>query len=214
VLPKLKTFFVGLGADLPLSTKIILGMGDFFTAYWMFFVIGIIILFLIFSFLSKTKTGKMIIDTVVLKIPVVSLLIKKSNSASFIRSLSSLMASGVPLIRSLQITVGTVGNSYFKDALSDAAVRIEKGEKLFMSLKPHQNLFPYGTIEMIEIGEETGKTAVILKKLAEFYEEEVTNVAESLSVIIEPVLIIIIGLVVGVFAISILGPMYSVLGTI
>ena len=76
------------------------------------------------------------------------------------------------------------------------------------------SIFPYGALEMIEIGEETGKTSLILKKLAEFYEEEVTNVAENLSAIIEPVLIVIIGAVVGVFAVSIIGPLYSVLGTI
>jgi type IV pilus assembly protein PilC len=214
VLPKMKVFFDGLGADLPLSTKIILGAGDFFFQYWHFLILGLFVLALISAFLLRTKTGKFIIDTVLLKIPVVSSLVKKSNSASFIRSLSSLMASGVPLIKSLQITIGTVSNFYFKQALADVAKRIEKGEKLFASLSPHQNLFPYGMVEMVEIGEETGRTSLILKKLAEFYEEEVSNAADNLSVIIEPALIVVIGLAVGVVAISIMGPMYSVLGTI
>jgi type IV pilus assembly protein PilC len=195
VLPKLNSFFLSLNAKLPLTTKIILGSGDFFIKYWYFLVLSFFIL--LFFFLTLVKS-----------------LIKKSNTASFIRSLSSLLSSGVSLIRSLEITSGTVSNFYFKQALIEASKEIEKGKKLFNSLKPNQDIFPYGAIEMIEIGEETGRTSLILKKLAEFYEEEVSNAAENLSVIIEPALIIIIGVAVGVFAISIMGPLYSVLGKI
>jgi type IV pilus assembly protein PilC len=173
-------------------------------------------LVLVFVFLTmiKTEKGRIMIDTFALRIPLISVLIKESNVASLIRSLSSLLSSGVPLIKSLDIAQGTVNNFYYKQALKGASKNIEKGGKLFSSLKPYQNIFPYGTIEMIEIGEETGKTSLILKKLAEFYEEEVSNAAENLSVIIEPVLIVIIGVVVGIFAVSIMGPLYSVLGNI
>jgi len=214
VFPKINNLFKNLNADLPITTKIILGMGDFLLAYWYFLLLAVFLLGVIFYFLIKTKSGKFFVDTVLLKIPVISSLIKKSNSAAFVRSLSSLMTAGVPLIRSLQITAGNVSNSHFKEALYESAKRVEKGEKLFNSLKPNQHILPYGTIEMIEIGEETGKTSTILKKLAEFYEEEVSNAADSLAVIIEPVLIVILGLVVGTFAISIIGPLYSVLGKI
>jgi type IV pilus assembly protein PilC len=214
VFPKINDLFKNLNADLPITTKIILGAGDFLTAYWYFFIIIFIFAIISIFYLSRTKSGKFLIDTTLLKIPVVSSLVRKSNSAAFVRSLSSLMAAGVPLIRSLEITAGNVSNFYFKQALHESAKRVEKGEKLFNSLKPSQNIFPYGTIEMIEIGEETGRTSTILKKLAEFYEEEVSNAADSLAVIIEPVLIVILGLVVGVFAISIIGPLYSVLGKI
>lgn len=214
VFPKLKTFFAGLGADLPLSTRIILGAGDFFTQYWYFVVLIITLIAMIVLLLLKTKKGKIITDTALIKIPGVSSLITKSNSAAMVRSLSSLMASGVPLIRCLQITTGTVDNFHFKKALQEAVSRVEKGEKLSESFQPNKNIFPYGTIEMIEIGEETGRTSTILKKLAEFYEEEVSTAAESLSVMIEPFLIIIMGICVGIFAISVMGPMYSVLGDI
>lgn len=214
VLPKLNKFFVGLDAKLPITTRIILGSGDFFMKYWYLLIVAVIALIFIFLTLIKTKKGRFIIDTMALKIPLISSLVKKSNSASLIRSLSSLLSSGVPLVRSLEITSGIVSNFYFKQALAEASKKIEKGEKLFSSLKVNQNIFPYGAIEMIEIGEETGKTSLILKKLAEFYEEEVSNAAENLSVAIEPVLIIVIGVAVGVFAVSIMGPMYSVLGTI
>jgi type IV pilus assembly protein PilC len=191
-----------------------LGSGDFFKTYLYFFLLLFLILASVFLTAIKSKTGRFFIDTILLKIPFVSSLVKKINSASLIRSLSSLLSSGVPLIRSLEITSGSVNNFYFKQALRKASKEIAKGEKLFVSLQPFENIFPYGAIEMIEIGEETGKTSLILKKLAEFYEEEVSNAAENLSVIIEPLLIVVIGAVVGIFAISIMGPMYSVLGTI
>lgn len=214
VLPKINKFFVSLHAKLPITTRIILGSGDFFMKYWYFFILIFFALLFALTTAIRTKTGRFMIDTMALKIPFISSLVKKSNAASLIRSLSSLLASGVPLIRSLQITSGTVSNFYFKQALRGASKGIEKGEKLFNSLKPHQDIFPYGAIEMIEIGEETGRTSMILKKLAEFYEEEVSNAAENLAVVIEPVLIVIIGAAVGVFAVSIIGPLYSVLGTV
>lgn len=183
-------------------------------SYWYFFALAGFILAFIFLSLVKTKTGRIFIDTTLLKIPYISLLVKKSNAASFIRSLSSLLSSGVPLIKSLDITSGIVSNYYFKQALSGASKEIEKGKKLFVSLESYKNLFPYVALDMIEIGEETGRTSLILKKLAEFYEEEVSNAAENLSVVIEPALIIVIGAAVGIFAVSILGPLYSVLGSI
>ena len=214
VLPKINKFFQSLNAKLPLTTQIILGSGDFLMKYWYLLLVGLFIIIFAFLALIKTKKGKLIIDTLALKLPMVSSLVKKSNAAKLIRSLSSLLASGVPLIKSLEMTSGTVGNFYFKQALADASKEIEKGGKLYSSLAPHQDIFPYGVIEMIEIGEETGKTSLILKKLAEFYEEEVSEAAENLSIIIEPVLIVAIGLLVGVFAVSIMGPLYSVLGTI
>jgi type IV pilus assembly protein PilC len=214
VLPKINVFFQSLHADLPLTTRMILGSGDFVMQNWYWLLLGTGIIIGIFYSLIKTKKGRIIIDTVSLRIPYISSLIKKSNAATVIRSLSSLLAAGVALVRSLEITSGNVGNYYFKQALLEAGKKIEKGEKLFKALEPAKDIFPYGALEMVEIGEETGKTAMILKKLAEFYEEEVTNAADNLSVIIEPVLILIIGSVVGIFAVSIMGPMYSVLGSI
>jgi len=131
-----------------------------------------------------------------------------------VRTLSSLISSGVPLIRSLEISSKTIGNHYFKDALNQAGEKIKKGEKLSGALRPHENIFPFGVIELLEVGEETGKTSVVLKKLAEFYEQEAANSIEKLTLIIEPLLIIVMGLAVGVFAFSIIQPMYSSLKSI
>jgi type IV pilus assembly protein PilC len=214
VLPKINTFFNSLNTDLPIITKIILGSGDFFMKYWYLILTGILVLITIFSAMVKTSQGRKSLDGLFLKIPLISSLVKKSNSASLIRSLSSLLSSGVSLIKSLDIASGTVKNFYYKQALKKVSKEVEKGKKLFIAFQPYQEIFPYGMIEMIEIGEETGRTAMILKKLAEFYEQEVSNAAESLSTIIEPILIVIIGLGVGTFAVSIIGPMYAVLGNI
>jgi len=191
-----------------------LDFGTFAQNNWHYLLMVPIIL-IIFIFLAlKTKTGKRVRDTLLLKIPIISALVKKSNSALFIRSLSSLVSSGVPLTRSLEIISKTVNNFYFKKAIFESIEKIKKGEKLSGALKTHQALFPFGTIEMMEVGEETGKTSTILKKLADFYEQEVITAAENLSVAIEPVLILVLGLAVGFFAVSIIGPMYSAMQSI
>lgn len=214
VFPQLTTFFSSLHADLPIYTKIIIWFGNFMMNYWYIVIISAALLAIIFWQAIKTKQGKWLLDTALIKIPLISTLVKKNNSAVFIRALSSLNASGVPLVRSLEIIHGTVSNIYYKRAVEQAIDKIKKGEKLSSALRLHQNIFPFGAIEIIEVGEETGKSSVILKKLAEFYEDEVINIAENLSAIIEPLLILVLGGAVAVFAFAIIEPMYSVLGNI
>ncbi len=211
VLPRLNDFFNNLNVKLPFYTKIIINFGEFAQKWWYLFIIAPVFLAEFFLLAMKTKRGKWIRDTILLKMPFFSLLIKKNNSALLIRSLSSLISSGVSLVRSLEITSGTLGNLYYKRALDRSSEKIKKGEKLSGTLKTYQNLFPVGAIEMMEVGEETGKTSTILKRLAEFYEKEVIAAAENLSSVIEPILILVLGLVVAFFAFSIVEPMYSVL---
>jgi type IV pilus assembly protein PilC len=209
VLPGLNTFFTALNVEVPIYTKIILVGGNFLATHW--YLLFVIPLALIGSFwlFIKTKQGKQAVDSFLLKMPVISSIVKKSNSAFFIRSLSSLIAAGVPLVQGLEITAKTVGNFHFRKAIVDAKQRIKKGEKLSGALKPHQHIFPFGVIEMIEVGEETGKTSDILKKLADFYEQEAISAVEKLATLLEPLLIIVLGLAVGFFAFSIIQPMYS-----
>jgi type IV pilus assembly protein PilC len=214
VFPQLVSFFDSLNADLPIYTKIIIWGGNFAMNQWYVLILAMILLAGILWQAYKTKQGKWFLSTVLIKTPIISSLVKKNNSAILIRALSSLNASGVPLIRSLEIISGVVGNFYYKLAVTESIERIKKGEKLSSALKIHKNIFPFGAIEIIEVGEETGKSTVILKKLAEFYENEVIDIAENMSAIIEPVMILILGLGVAVFAFSIISPMYSVLGNI
>ncbi len=214
VLPNLNVFFSSLNVEIPIYTKIILAVGAFLAVQWyLLIVVPVLIVFFLYLFL-KTKVGRRSADTFFLKLPVISMIVKKNNSAQLVRSLSSLTASGVPLINSLEITSKTIGNTYFKEALTEAGKKVKKGDKLSSALKSYQNLFPVGVIEMIEVGEETGKTSVILKKLADFYEQEAVDSIEKLTLLIEPILIVILGLSVGFFAISIIEPMYSSLKAI
>lgn len=214
VLPRLSDFFNSMDVELPIYTRIVLDFGTFAQKNWHLLLLIPLILICSILLAIKTKKGKWVKDTLLLKIPFISSLVKKSNSALFVRSLSSLTSSGVPLTRSLEIISKTVGNFYFKKALFESIEKIKKGEKLSNALKANQSLFPFGTIEMMEVGEETGKTSIILKKLADFYEQEVITAAENLSVAIEPALILILGLAVGFFAVSIIGPMYSAMQSI
>lgn len=215
VLPNLKLFFNSLtNAEIPIYTKILLSSGDFLSKDW-YIILGVIV-FLVFVFIAtlKTKTGKKIIDTFLIRLPLVSKIIKKNNAAMLIRSLSSLLATGVPLTNSLEIASRTVGNHYFKNAAIDAEEKIKKGWKLSDAFKAHQDIFPFGVTEMMEIGEETGKSATILKKLADFYEQEAISAVEQLSVLIEPLLIVVMGLGIAFFAFAVIVPMYSSLKSI
>ena len=149
-----------------------------------------------------------------MKLPLISKIVKKNNAAFLIRSLSSLITAGVPLTNSLEIASKTVSNHYFKDAALDAEEKIKKGWKLSDAFKIHQDIFPFGVTEMVEIGEETGKSSTILKRLADFYEQEAISAVEQLSVLVEPLLIVVLGLGVAFFAFSIIVPMYSSLKAI
>jgi type II secretory pathway component PulF len=213
VVPKLAETFNELGVELPITTRLVIAIGSFVANFW--YLLPLIFLFFVFLLRAalKTKIGKFLIDTLVLKIPIVAPLIRKTNSAYTVRTLSSLIASGVPIVRSLEVISGTLGNIYYKRAIADAAEQVKKGSKLAEVLKRYENIYPILVIHMIEVGEETGETSNVLEKLADFFEEEVTNATRNLSAIIEPVVMIIIGAAVGFFAVSMIQPMYSMIQT-
>ena len=214
VFPSLNLFFTTLAVDIPIYTRIMLNVGNFLSEKWYLLILAPVLLSIFIFLTLKNKKGKKLIDGFLLKLPIISPIVKKSNSAFLVRCLSSLMVSGVALTRSLEISSETVSNHYFKEALIEAGKKIKKGEKLSDALKPYQSLFPIGVTEMIEVGEETGKTSDILKKLANFYEQEAVNSIEKLTIMMEPILIIVLGLGVGLFAFSIIQPMYSSLESI
>lgn len=214
VVPKLTAAFKDLNVELPLTTKLVIGFADFLLHKWYFAAA----IFLAISFslwrILKSGVGKRIFSAFLLRLPAISQLVKNSNTAQVTRTLSSLIAAGVALPKSLEITAKTLSNSYYREALSDAQERVRKGETLSGIFKSYQKIFPPTFIQMVGIGEETGETSSILQKIAEFYETEVSNAARNLSSVVEPVLMIIIGAVVGFFAISMIQPMYSMLGAI
>lgn len=214
VVPSLAKTFEELEIELPLTTKIVISLGTSLATNWLFVLLAVILLVFLLSFIPKLKLGKRIMDNLLLKIPVVSALIIKTSSAQTIRTLGSLIAAGVPIIRSLKVTSEVLGNIYYKEALLVAMEKVKKGEKLSDALKPYENIFPLVVIQMIKVGEETGKTAPILTKLADFFEEEIDYATRNMVSVIEPVLMITIGAAIGFFAISMIQPMYSMLGAI
>jgi len=214
VVPKLSQAFKELGVSLPFTTKIVISLGDFFGKYWYFLLLFVFLIFFLFQFLKKTEGFKKFIDKIFLSLPIISPIVKNLNSAFFARSLSTLFSSGVPIVNSLEITSNTLDNFYFKSVLRGGIERIKKGEKLSQILKNYPNIFPQTVIEMMAVGEETGQTAEVLGKLADFFEEEVTNATKNLVSVIEPLIMILVGAVVGFFAVSMVQPMYSMMQTI
>lgn len=214
VVPKLAQTFEELNIELPLTTRFVIFLGNFLAQKWYFVILIIIFLIILFRIIIKTKSGKKIIDSLFLKIPLVSTIIKKTNSAYTARTLSSLIMAGVPIVRSLEITSRTLGNFYFQRAITETVEKVRKGEKISTTLKNYQNLYPLVVIQMIEVGEETGETSTILAKLADFFEEEVANTTKNMSAVIEPIVMLLIGAAVGFFAISMIQPMYAMLQAI
>ena len=214
VVPKLAQTFEEIGAEMPPTTKIVIFFANFLVTKWYLLILIIFLLAFFLRMALKTKKGKKAVDLFSLKMPIISPLIRKTNSAYTTRTLGSLVASGVPIVRSLEIVSGALGNSYFKSAILEAVEKVKKGERLSQSLKEHEDIYSPIITQMLEVGEETGETSDILEKLADFYEEEVTNITKNMASIIEPVLMLVIGAAVGFFAISMLQPMYSMLGAI
>lgn len=214
VVPKLAETFEELDVELPTSTKLVINLGTFLAEKWYWALLIIIIILLLFRAALKSRSGKRILAWVVLRIPVISGLVKKTNAAATVRTLSSLIVAGVPIVRGLEIVSRALGNFYFREAVKEASEKVRKGEKIAVALKPYHNLYPPLVLEMLEIGEETGETSSILIKLADFYEEEVAVATKNLSAVVEPFLMIVIGATVGFFAISMVQPMYSLLGAI
>ena len=214
VVPTLASTFKELGVVLPLSTRVLIFLGNFFSNNLILtFVIIIGVAFGLFSLFRAQFMAKYI-DFAILKIPVINNLAKELNTARTARTISSLLFSGVSLTRALEITEDVVQNIYYKKVLNEAKLAIEKGEPFSKAFEVHIDLYPVMMSEMIQVGEETGKLSDMLREIALFYEEEIENKTKNLSVIIEPVLMIVIGAAVGFFAISMISPLYSILGSI
>ncbi|MBI2588032.1 type II secretion system F family protein [Candidatus Azambacteria bacterium] len=212
VVPKLSEVFRDLGISLPATTRAIIAVSAFLARFWFLIPIGIVLLVFGIRGSLKFPQTKRSVDWLLLRFPILGRMVKKVEAARFARTFSSLIDSGTPIVNALEISSRTLGNAFFREALEVAAREVEHGTNLSKGLEPFGALYPPLVIQMIAVGEETGNLADILKNLAEFYEEEVSNDTKNLSSIIEPVLMIVIGVVVGVFAISMIQPMYSLVG--
>jgi type IV pilus assembly protein PilC len=214
VVPQITGVFKDLNADLPPTTKFIIATSDFMKYHYIIMLLGIVFIAIGLRILAAFSFGKKFFGMLAIRIPVVSNIIIKMNCARFARIYSSLLKSGVSVVEALKILSRTLTNYYYHRALENAAENIQKGVNLSKIFYEEKRIFPVLVPQMIEVGEETGKTEMVLMKLAEFYEAEVDQKTKNLSSIIEPVLMLVIGSAVGFFAISILQPMYSVLENI
>lgn len=214
VVPKLTEVFTELEIELPLSTQMVIGLSNFLQNHLIWGLIIFISFIVLIRISLKNKHVKKVLHKIYLLLPILGPLVQKVNSARFARTFSSLIESGVTIVNALQIVAGTLGNIHFKESLAMAAEQVQKGEELSKILIKYENIYPPMIIQMIRVGEETGKLDEILKTLANFYEQEIDNTTKNLSSIIEPVIMIVIGAAVGFFAVSMIQPMYSIMGGI
>ena len=210
IVPKITAMFTELNVELPLPTKILINVSGAIVNHGIITAISFIITVFLFIRILKTKKGKYIFQTIMLKMPIISPIIKKINLARFARNISSLLKTDIMIVKTFQITANVLGNLHYRHALMDMGQKIKKGEKLNEVIKTYPNLFPPVVAQMITIGEDTGELDNILVELAEFYEEEIDLIMENLPSIIEPLLILFLGLGVGGVAVAIIMPMYSI----
>ena len=214
VVPRLTKTFKDLKTALPSSTKIIIFISDFLAQNALLSLGGLILVIFGFFYFIKTSIGKSIMDSVVLKLPVISGIVIESNSAKTARTMSSLLSAGVDIVTAVKITGEVLQNGYYKRALKRLEAVVEKGDSMSSVFEKETKIYPAFVTEMISVGEETGKLSSMLLGVATFYENEVDQKTKDLSTIIEPVLMVFIGAAVGFFAISMISPMYSVMNNI
>lgn len=214
VVPKITAMFKDFNAELPLVTKLLIKLSDSLVANGLLYLIGLVVFILILVQAIKTKKGKYIFHGLLLKLPIFAPIIKKINLARFARTISSLLKTDIMIIKSFQITANVLGNVYYRDALNEMSNKIKKGGTINEVIANYPKLFPPVVTQMIAVGEETGELDYILEELAEFYEGEIDQIMNNLPAIIEPVLILLLGLVVGGMAVAVIMPMYSLTSAI
>ncbi len=210
IIPKITAMFTEMKIELPLPTKILIKTSEIIINNGLLSAVGFVIFVVGFVKTIQHPKGKYIFQAILLKLPVISPIIKKINLARFARNISSLLKTDIMIIKSFQITANVLGNLHYRKALLVMAQKIKKGGKLSETVNTYPELFTPVVAQMIAIGEETGELDNILIELAGFYEEEVDLIMESLPSIIEPLLILFLGLGVGGVAVAIIMPMYSI----
>ncbi|MDB5195121.1 MAG: ral secretion pathway protein [Parcubacteria group bacterium] len=209
VVPTLSSTFKELGVALPLATRIIVNASDFM-AHHVLEVFGIVAVFFgsIFAF-THSKFGGHVILAVSLQLPVIGDLVRETFAARAARALASLLASGVEMLSAVEIAAEVVGDNSFGKVVTEAGTRVRKGEALSAAFADHPKLYPFFIADMIAVGEETGKVADMLGQVADYYETDVEDRTKDLSTIIEPMLMLVIGVAVGIFALAMITPIYS-----
>lgn len=209
LIPQFETIFKGLGIALPLPTRIILGVSKGMTGYWFIWVPGSFGLVFGLMAIVKTKIGAYYFDWLMLRLPVFGDLFKKVAISRFSRTFSTLIKSGVPILGALEIVAATSGNQIIENAINNAKESVRKGETLSEPLSK-TNVFPPMVTRMIGIGEKSGALEALLEKISEFYDSQVKSAVESLTSMIEPLMIAMMGVIVGGIVIAIMLPIFEI----
>lgn len=208
VIPKLTAVLIDSGQQIPIYTRILIGVSDFFKQFGVFIMIGLMGGAAFMWRYSKTPKGKMAISSLQTTIPFVGGLYTKFYVSRMTDNMETLLSAGVPAIRSLEISADVVGNEVYKKILTDASLEVKGGKSISDSFSRYEEI-PMMVTQMVKIGEETGKLDFMLKTLSKFYKKEVDTTVDTLVSLIEPVMIVFLGGAVGILLISILGPIYN-----
>jgi type IV pilus assembly protein PilC len=212
VVPIFATLFAGLGVNLPLPTRIVIGLSNFIgSIFGLLILVALVGVIVALKVWYGTPAGRMAIDGTLLKLPMIGILLRKIAVARFTRTLGTLISSGVPILEGLDITARTAGNAVIEKALLEVRKALEAGRNLADPLKD-TNVFPGMVTQMIGVGEQTGAMDAMLQKIADFYEDEVDAAVKDLLAAMEPAMIVVLGLVVGGIVISMYLPLFSLIG--
>lgn len=208
VIPKMTALFIENGAELPMVTKIVIAISNFFVGYAGIIFPGIIIGLIVFNRWTKTPEGAFKFDEFKASTPVIKNLFQKTFLARFSDNMNTMLTSGIPIVRAIEITADVVESEYYRRMMLRVAGKVQTGTAFSKALAEEENL-PNILIQMVKIGEETGELGYILKNLATFYKREVENAIDSIIGLIEPAMIVGLGIAVAILVASVLLPMYS-----
>ena len=213
VIPTFAALFAGLGAQLPLPTRVVIAASNFLASYFLFILAGIAAVIFALKRYYATYKGRRVIDGIMLKLPVLGDILKKIAVARFCRTFATLTSSGVPILDGLEITAKTSGNAIIEDAIMMVRKSVETGRTIAEPLA-ETKVFPPMVVQMIGVGEQTGALDAMLSKIAEFYEEEVDNAVEGLMKLMEPIMIAMLGTIIGTIVVAMYMPMFDLISKI
>jgi len=208
IIPTFKEIFAGFGAELPAPTIFVLGLSDFLKGNFFYILIVLVAIFFGLKKYYQTENGRLMIDNYFLRLPIFGLLLKKVAIAKFTRTLGTLIKSGVPILHGLETVAATSGNVIIEKTILACREEVKEGGRLVKPLR-ESDVFPPMVTQMINVGEETGSIDIMLVKIADFYDKEVDNAVKGLTSMIEPVMIVVMGVIIGTIVIAMMLPMLS-----
>ena len=213
VIPQISILYQSMNISLPLPTLILIKISNFFVSFWFIVIAFLVLVWLAYQRWYKTMEGKLTIDSMKLKLPIFGSLIKKTILAEFSRTLGALLASGTLVVEALDKVSDITGNIHYKNAIVDVSKRVEKGISIGDAMSLYY-LFPLNLIELVKIGEQTGKLDETLAKASEYFENEVDQSVKTLSTAMEPFILVVLGVGVAFLIFSIITPIYQITSSI